>query len=62
MPFSNLLLFGDRGNGDLFAYPIQVDGVIHNHDVFVWDHEADARSWFAGSLRAFLVEAFRGIT
>jgi hypothetical protein len=61
MPFNHLLLFGDRGNGDLFAYPIQANGVIHNLDVFVWEHETDARSWFAGGFRPFLREALGGV-
>jgi SMI1-KNR4 cell-wall len=61
MPFDHLLLFGERGNGDLFAFPVQGDGVVHNNDVFLWEHETDARSWFAGDFRAFLVEALRDV-
>lgn len=54
MPFDHLLFFGDGGNGDQFAFAIHADGQIHNHDVFCWDHETDARSWFAGGLEQFL--------
>lgn len=53
MPFEHLLFFGDAGNGDQFAYPIQ-NGKIHRSDVFVWDHETDDRRWVAGSLKQYL--------
>ena len=46
MPFYPLLFFGEWGNGDQFAFPIQA-GAIRNHDVFIWDHETDGRAWFA---------------
>lgn len=52
MPFDSLLFFGDAGNGDQFALPIQ-DGMIRNLDVFAWNHEDDSRRWIAPSLRHF---------
>jgi hypothetical protein len=54
MPFDHLLFFGDAGNGDQFAFPIQGDGVIHRCDVFAWNHEDDSRNWVAPSLKTFL--------
>lgn len=36
MTFDSFLFFGDAGNGDQFAYPIQ-NGQIHNNDIFVWN-------------------------
>ncbi|HVR11303.1 MAG TPA: SMI1/KNR4 family protein, partial [Thermoanaerobaculia bacterium] len=53
MPFDHLLFFGDDGGGDQFAFAIQADGRIHNPDVFRWEHETDARSWFASHLESF---------
>ena len=52
MPFDCLLFFGDAGNGDQFAFPIQ-GGEIRRPDIFIWDHETDSRSWFAGRLESF---------
>ena len=52
MPFDCLLFFADAGNGDQFAFPIQ-DGEIRRHDVFVWNHEEDSRSWAAPSLQRY---------
>jgi len=60
MPFGNLLLIGDAGNGDLFAYPIQGDGAINRADIFLWDHETDSRQWVAASLRQFVERWFAG--
>lgn len=54
MPFENLLFFGDDGGGDLFAFAVQADGAINRPDIFRWDHETDARNWFASGLRDFL--------
>lgn len=54
MPFDNLLLFGDAGNGDIFAYPIQ-NNEVRRPDIFIWDHESDSRSWVANSLQEFLI-------
>jgi hypothetical protein len=60
MPFANLLLIADAGNGDLFAYPIQGDGAINRPDIFLWDHETDSRQWVAGSLHQFVERWFGG--
>jgi hypothetical protein len=54
MPFDNLLFFGEEGGGDQFAYAIHADGRIHKLDIYLWEHETDARSWFAGNLQQFL--------
>ena len=54
MPFDHLLFFAADGGGDQFAYAIQADGTIHGEDVFRWEHETDARSWYARSLWQFL--------
>jgi hypothetical protein len=53
MPFDHLLFFGDDGGGDQFAFAVQADGIIHNPDIYRWEHETDARSWFAGRLEQF---------
>jgi hypothetical protein len=53
MPFDNLLFFGDDGGGDQFAFSIQADGEIHKPDIYLWEHETDARSWFAGHLKQY---------
>jgi|SRR5580765_574010 len=58
MPFDNLLFFGDDGGGDQFAFPIHADGEIHKLDIFRWEHETDARSWYAGSLEQFFDHRF----
>lgn len=54
MPFTNLLFFGEAGNGDQFAFPIQADGKIAHDDVFAWNHEDDSRKWVAPSLKQYL--------
>lgn len=54
MPFNHLLFFGDDGGGDQFALAIHADGIVHKHDVYRWEHETDARSWFASGLSQFL--------
>jgi hypothetical protein len=59
MPFDCLLFFGDAGNGDQFAYPIQ-NKKIHRQDVFVWSHEDDSRKSLAPSLAKFLEWWFAG--
>jgi hypothetical protein len=56
MPFTSLLFIGADGGGDQFAYPIHADGLIHKHDVFRWEHESDARSWFAGDLESYILK------
>lgn len=53
MPFDPLLFFADGGNGDQFAFPIQLNTVRRN-DVFVWNHEDDSRTWVAPSLAKYL--------
>jgi hypothetical protein len=53
MPFEHLLFFGDNGGGDQFAFAIHADGQIHKREIFRWEHETDARSWFAGHLEQF---------
>lgn len=58
MPFDNLLFFGDDGDGDLFAFPVQADGCINQPDIFRWDHETDGRVWFAPGLRRFFDRRF----
>ncbi|MFI9355121.1 SMI1/KNR4 family protein [Streptomyces lydicus] len=50
MPFNDVMFFGDNGGGDQFAF-------VRNpprNDVFVWDHETDARNWVSGSLEDYL--------
>lgn len=56
MPFDHLLFFGDDGGGDQFALSIHADGVIHKCDVYRWEHETDARSWFASGFKQFLMK------
>lgn len=59
MPFDSLLFFGDAGNGDQFAFPIQA-GAARRPDIFVWSHEDDSRTWIAPSLGKFLQWWFSG--
>jgi hypothetical protein len=59
MPFDHLLFFGDDGGGDQFAFAIHSDGQIHKFDVYRWEHETDARSWFAGRLERFFELRFK---
>jgi hypothetical protein len=59
MPFDHLLFFGEDGGGDQFAFAIQADGQIHNFDIYRWEHEHDARSWFAGRLERFFELRFQ---
>ena len=54
MPFDHLLLFGADDGGDHFAFAIHADGKVHKNDVYRWEHENDARSWFAPRLEHFL--------
>jgi len=60
MPFHHLLFFGEDGGGDQFAFAIQADGQIHRPDVFRWDHETDAREWYAAGLRQYLDRRLSG--
>jgi len=50
MPFDHLLFFGEEGNGDLYAFPIAIDGGYGNQNIYEWDHENDSRSWRASSI------------
>lgn len=59
MPFDHLLFFGDDGGGNQFAFAIQADGLIRNPDVYRWDHETDAREWYAGTLKRYLEQRSR---
>ena len=59
MPFEHLLLFGDDGGGDHFAYAIDGDGEIRRPDIFRWEHELDSRSWFAARLEDFCVRRLK---
>src|SRR5688572_22482805 len=52
MPFNDLLFFGAEGNGDQFAYRI-LNGRIPDPSIYEWDHETDARTWFASNLRDY---------
>lgn len=52
MPVDHLLIFGESGNGDLYAFPITPEGVQNR--VFVWDHEDDSRTCQANSLAHWL--------
>jgi hypothetical protein len=55
MPFDHLLFIGEVGNGDLYGYPIMADGnARYRNDIFRWDHETDARTEAAVSLRHYL--------
>ena len=54
MPFDHLLFFGQDGGGDQFAYAIHANGEIRKRDIYRWDHETDARLWFAAHLEQFL--------
>ena len=50
MSFEQLLFFGDAGNGDQFAFPCLPE---RDHEIFVWNHENDSRTWAAPRLRTF---------
>jgi hypothetical protein len=52
-PFHSLLLFGEIGNGDLFAYDM-TGRVPLRPTIIIWDHETDERSSFASDLREYL--------
>jgi hypothetical protein len=49
MPFAGLLFFADAGNGDQFF--VSLSG---NHEVYVWDHESDSRTWVAATVLGYL--------
>lgn len=52
LPSADMLFFGDRGNGDLFGFPITSEGV--QSTVVLWDHEDNSRSYEAATLRDWL--------
>ena len=54
MPFDNLLLFGEAGNGDLFAFPIAIDGSYGTENIYEWNHENDSRTWKASGIKDLL--------
>ncbi len=54
MPLDHLLFFGEEGNGDLFAFPIVMDGTYGTQNIYEWNHENDARLWKASSVRDLL--------
>lgn len=60
MPFDHLLLFGEDAGGDQFAFAIHADGQIHKDDIYRWEHETDARAWFAGHLEQFIESRLKG--
>jgi hypothetical protein len=53
MPFENLLIFGGDAGGDLFAFAVQANGSVGRPDIFRWEHETDARTWFEAGFRNF---------
>ena len=60
MPFDNLLFFGDDGGGDQFAFAIHADSRIHKGDIYRWEHETDARSWYASHLQRYIEARLAG--
>jgi len=52
--FASLLLFGDWGNGDMFAYPISQNGTIDGPRIVEWRHESDGVWPLVDSLRDLL--------
>ena len=59
MPFDHLLFFADDGGGDQFAFAIDADGEIRKSDIYCWEHESDARSWFAGHLSPYVEQRLK---
>lgn len=49
MPFAGLVFFADAGNGDQFAVSLR-----GNHEVYVWNHEDDSRTWVAPTVMRYL--------
>ncbi len=49
MPFDGLVFFADAGNGDQFFVSLR-----GTHDVYVWDHEGDSRTWVAPTVLGYL--------
>lgn len=52
-PFEGLLLFGEEGNGDVFAYQLEA-GAPAVQTIVQWDHENDDRMAFARDLEDYL--------
>ena len=50
MPFDCLLFFGEKGDGDLFAYRILAGEIPDTSWIYTWEHEDDNRVWFARDL------------
>ena len=55
MPFDHLLIFGDVGDGDQFAFPLNRNGQF-NDSVFIWSHESDCREKYANGLHDYLLK------
>jgi hypothetical protein len=55
MPFDPLVFFSDAGNGDQFAIAMR-----GNHEVYVWNHEDDSRTWVAPTVLRFLEDWMTG--
>lgn len=55
MPFDGLVFFADAGNGDQFV--LSLSG---NHEVFVWNHVDDSRTWVARTVLRYLEDWMTG--
>lgn len=53
MSFDQLLFISDAGNGDLFGY-VTLQNRFDRHDIFVWNHEDDSRTWVAPNLIKYI--------
>jgi hypothetical protein len=53
MSFDQLLFVSDAGNGDMFGF-VTINGKFDRHDIFVWNHEDDSRTWVAPDLTTFI--------
>jgi SMI1/KNR4 family protein SUKH-1 len=49
LPFEGLVFFADAGNGDQFAISQRA-----NHEIYVWNHEDDSRTWVAPAVIKYL--------
>ncbi len=61
MPFDHLLLVGQAGNGDMWAYRILMDGTVDESNMYAWDHESDGRPWVASGLHDLLMRVGIGM-
>ena len=59
MPFDHLLLFGEDGGGDLYAYAILAGSVRLDFNIYRWDHESDSRCVWAYGLERFLTQVLQ---